>query len=195
MAMTFGDLLEMIRQDYVDHLQAAAADLEGEGAKVVYEPPFKDMKGDVQLEGALQLPARVDLASGKPGSVETLQVEAEGVFQFEGSVDVNWEGGMKVTVMPFSWDKMPVVVEGLDAKVNWEPLQQWYWRWFAEPEESPDGGVLEVVHHLSDPAVVKGGMRIVADMGTAPLEAWQDLLDACLAMGAKRVVVGEANAR
>lgn len=192
MAMTFGDLLEMIRQDYVDHLTAAAGDLEAAGQRVAYEPPFRDMKGEVQLEGALQLPARVDLASDKDGSVEPVQVEAEGVFRFDGSVDVNWDGGMKVRVFPFSWDKMPVVVEGLAAEVKWEPLQQWFWRWFAEPEEG-EGGVLEVVHHLSDPAVVKTGMRVVADMGTAPLEAWQDLLDACLAMGATRVVVGEGD--
>ncbi len=194
MTMTLGDLLEMIRQDYIDHLTATAEDLEAEGAEVMFEPAFRDDKGEVALEGVLKLPARVDLLAkrvedGKE-DVEPVQVAAEGVFKFDGGIDVTWENGMKVKVYPFGWDMMPVRMEGLGDVANFEPLQQWFWRWFAEPEEL-EGPAQEVVHYLGDPETKEGVTLLMADMGTAPLEAWQDLLDACAALGAKSVTIGE----
>ncbi len=196
MTMTLGDLLEMIRQDYIDHLTASAEDLTEEGAEVMFEPAFRDEKNEVALDGMLKLPARIDLLAKRSGAanddVETVQVAAEGVFKFDGSIDITWEGGMAVQVFPFGWDMMPVRMEGLADDVSYEPLQQWFWRWFAEPEDL-EGPVQEVVHYLGDPEKLEGNVtRIIADMGSAPLEAWQDLLDACSAMGAKKVVVGEA---
>ena len=191
MTMTLGDLLEMIRQDYIDHLTAAAEDLQEEGAEVMYEPAYRDEKGEVALGGSLKLPARVDLLIKRGDSVDSTQVAAEGVFKFDDSIAITWDNGMAVEVMPFAWDMMPVKMEGVGEASNLEPLQQWFWRWFAEPEEL-EGPVQEVVHYLGDPEVIDGGLRLVADMGTAPLEAWQDLLDACAACGAKKVFVGEA---
>jgi len=194
MTMTLGDLLEMIRQDYLDHLTATAGDLEAEGAEVMFEPAFRDDKGEVALEGVLKLPARVDLLAKRTTdgaeNVEPVQVAAEGVFKFDGGIDVTWDSGMKVKVYPFGWDMMPVRMEGLNETASFEPLQQWFWRWFAEPEEL-EGDVQEVVHYLGDPETKDGVTLIMADMGTAPLEAWQDLLDACSACGAKSVTIGE----
>lgn len=190
MTMTLGDLLEMIRQDYIDHLTAAADDLQEDGAEVIYEPAYRDEKGEVALGGALKLPARVDLLVKKGNDVDSTQVAAEGVFRFDESISITWDNGMAVEVLPFAWDMMPVRMEGITAETNLEPLQQWFWRWFAEPE-GLEGPVQEVVHYLGDPETVDNGVRLVADMGTSPLEAWQDLLDACAACGAKKVVVGE----
>jgi hypothetical protein len=191
MTMTLGDLLEMIRQDYIDHLTANAEDLQAEGHEVMFEPAFRDDKGEVSLDGALKLPARVDLLAKRGIDVESVQVAAEGVFKFDGAIDITWDSGTPVQVMPFAWDMMPVRMEGLAADASYEPLQQWFWRWFAEPEEL-EGPVQEVVHYLGDPEQVDGVTRIIVDMGSAPLEAWQDLLDACAACGAKKIVVGEA---
>jgi hypothetical protein len=191
MTMTLGDLLEMIRQDYMDHLTATAEDLQEDGAEVMFEPAFRDDKGEVALEGALKLPARIDLLAKRGEAVETVQVAAEGVFKFDGSIDITWEGGMEVQVFPFAWDMMPVRMEGVADDAKFEPLQQWFWRWFAEPEDL-EGPAQEVVHYLGDPEKVEGVTRIIADMGSSPLEAWQDLLDACAACGAKKVIVGEA---
>ncbi len=190
MTMTLGDLLEMIRQDYIDHLTAAAEDLQEDGAEVMYEPAYRDDKGEVALGGVLKLPARVDLLIKRGEAVESTQVAAEGVFKFDDSIDITWDNGMAVQVLPFAWDMMPVKMDGVGADTKLEPLQQWFWRWFAEPEEL-EGPVQEVVHYLGDPEAIDGGLRLVTDMGTAPLEAWQDLLDACAACGAKKVVIGE----
>lgn len=195
MTMTLGDLLEMIRQDYIDHLTANADDLKEDGAEVIFEPAFRDEKNEIAREGVLKLPARIDLLAKRGTAdgeaLETVQVAAEGVFKFDGSIDIAWEGGMAVQVFPFGWDMMPVRMEGLAADVAYEPLRQWFERWFAEPE-GLEGPVQEVVHYLGDPEVTEGVTRVIVDMGTAPLEAWQDLLDACAAMGAKKVIVGEA---
>lgn len=190
MTMTLGDLLEMIRQDYIDHLTASAEDLQEDGAEVMFEPAFRDEKNEIVLDGALKLPARVDLLAKRGPDVETVQVAAEGVFKFDGAIDIVWESGMKVQVMPFAWDMMPVKLEGMGDSPNWEPLQQWFWRWFAEPEEV-EGPVQEVVHYMADPEPIDGMVRLMVDMGSAPLEAWQDLLDAVSAAGAKSAIVGE----
>ncbi len=84
----------------------------------------------------------------------------------------------------------------LDSLRKGEPYNWWLLVFdnADEPEEL-QGPVQEVVHYLGDPEAREGGeTRIIADMGTAPLEAWQDLLDACAACGAKKVTVGEAAA-
>lgn len=193
MAMTLGDLLQMVRQDYIDQLIAAAEDLHTDGVEVELEPVKGDADGEPLLEGVLRLPLRADVVlHGKDGTRQA-KVEPEGVFRFDDAIRFDWEG-MALEVFPFGWDHLPLTLRGLGGKPDWEPLRQWFERWFEEPEEPVQGPLREVVHFLSDPEPDEQGeggtVRFVADLGSAPLEAWQDLLDACKACGAKALTIG-----
>lgn len=187
--MTLGDLLQMVRQDYVDQFMAALEDLQKDGAELEIEPVLAGEDGEAKLEGVLQLPLRADAVVHGKGGVRQAKIEPEGVFRFDDAIRFDWEG-MALEVFPFGWDSLPLTLQGVGDKPDWAPLQQWFWRWFAEPEEPVEGPLEEVVHFLSDPEVKDGVARLVADLGSAPLEAWQDLLDACKACGASKLRIG-----
>jgi hypothetical protein len=183
MSMNLGDLLAMIRQDYLDTLQAAAEDAKRSGAKVVLEPV-----GSV-AEPALGTVLWHDLQlNGK-----AVAVPSEGVFAFEERIIFGWGDALpgqseplQVVVQPFAWDAMPVRVKLPAGKaLNLEPLRQWLEQWSAEPEET-EAEFREVVHSL----VQTGPNSLRIDMGSAPLDAWQDLLEALLAAGATQAVFG-----
>jgi hypothetical protein len=103
---------------------------------------------------------------------------------------------LQVNVKPFAWDAMPFSFTiAQNETFNPEPLAQWLTQWGAEPEleGEPDNDTAaeihqshrEVVHSLQG-----GGYQWQADMGTAPIDAWQDLLEALLATGAGSVQFG-----
>jgi hypothetical protein len=46
------------------------------------------------------------------------------------------------------------------------------------------------VHFISDPEISTGAIIFTIDLGTAPVEAFEDLLDALESMGAKHCEIG-----
>ena len=46
------------------------------------------------------------------------------------------------------------------------------------------------VHFLSDPEVTNRTIKLEADLGSAPVEAFEELLDACVLAGATNVLIG-----
>ena len=185
MPMNLGDLLEMVRQDYLDTLNAAAAEA---GAGTQREPLLHDTPAlGTVLWGDLKVGSRM------------VTVASEGVFQFEERIIFGWgdelpgqPAPLQVVVQPFAWEAMAFTLTPASGKqLNPEPLLQWLDQWSAEPEPeetepTPDQG-RGVVHSLK--AGAKPGSYI-ADMGSAPLEAWQDVLEAALAAGAAQIIVG-----
>lgn len=185
MAMNLGDLLQMIRQDYMDTLDAAA---EEAGQAVVREPA-------ILPEAELGKDIWGDLKSGS----RLIKVPTEGVFQFEERIIFGWgdelpgqPAPLQVLVMPFAWDAASfTLTPAANRTLDTEPLLQWLDQWSAEPDaESKSQQVWkEVAHSLKQGATPN---TFIADFGTAPLEAWQDLLEAVLAAGARQIVFGGA---
>lgn len=193
--MNLGDLLGMIRQDYLDTLQEAFEDAQKADARALLEPALTTLHvfgtecwADYHTQG------------------KTQHVASEGLFQFAETIAFGWGDALpgqpdplQVVVQPFTWDAMPFAVQfGAGKATDTRPLQQWLEQWATEPtpfavDEQSDEGEGEdepfrqVVHGLKH-GKTEGSW--VADMGSAPLEAWQDLLEALLAMGANRVTFG-----
>jgi hypothetical protein len=183
MAMNLGDLLQMIRQDYMDTLDAAA---EEAGHTVVREPAL-------QPEAELGKEVWADLKLGS----RLIKVPTEGVFQFDERIIFGWgdelpgqPAPLQVVVNPFAWDAASfTLTPAANRVIDTEPLLQWLDQWSAEPDAESKAQQVwkEVAHSLKKGA---GENTYVADLGTAPLEAWQDLLEAALAAGAKQIVFG-----
>ncbi|MCA3244459.1 MAG: hypothetical protein INF43_04030 [Alphaproteobacteria bacterium] len=187
MTMVLGDLLAMIRQDYLDTLRAVAYEAAAQGQTVVLEPQA------TPAEPALGVVAWHDLA--RQGKAVT--VTSEGVFAFPNRIRFGWGDPLpgqpeplQVVVQPFAWDAMPITLQTPRGQVlNLTPLAQWLAQWGAEPDsaaQAEDVFGREVVHSLRQ----TGPATWVADLGTAPLEAWQDLLEALLAAGASQAIFG-----
>lgn len=187
MAMVLGDLLAMIRQDYLDTLRAVADEASAQGQAVALEPPA------THAAPALGVVAWHDLArNGK-----AVTVASEGVFAFPERIRFGWGDALpgqpeplQVVVQPFAWDAMPITVKTPPGQpLNPAPLAQWLEQWGAEPDsaaQAEDAFGRDVVHSLKQ----TGPATLVADLGTAPLEAWQDLLEALLAAGASEAIFG-----
>jgi hypothetical protein len=78
---------------------------------------------------------------------------------------------------PFQWQAMRLQLP-LPETTRWQPLQHWFWRWFKEDAGEHNEPLAGAVHFLSDPEVSDGAVTFAVDLGTAPVESFEDLLDA-----------------
>jgi hypothetical protein len=123
------------------------------------------------------------------GGVKTLSINTEGMLSFE-PISFMWGAGLKVRLSPFRWQAMRLQML-LPETTRWQPLQQWFWRWFKEDAGEHSEALAAAVHFLSDPEVSDGAVTFAVDLGTAPVEAFEDLRDALEMMGAKHCDVGQ----
>lgn len=183
--MTVGQIIDAVRANYLRQFAAAVAEQCSVAGRVLTEVAIRDKSGAPVGEGTLQLPMRLDivpLSGGRPGPAVSVGSESKIVF---APAKFRWGEQLRVTLMPFWWDSAHVSVSVTD----WEPLQHWFIHWFS-PDDDGDGQPLGVVHFLSDPEPDSVGHSLTLDLGTAPVQAFEELLDAIGACGATAVVVG-----
>jgi hypothetical protein len=195
MSMVLGDLLAMIRQDYVDALLAEyKAQPTDSAVATALEPALRD-------DPALGVVLWGDLRVRHNGRDTLKTVASEGVFRFDERIVFDWGDALpgkgaplQVVVLPFMWDAMAVHVAAGGPKPDWAALEDWLARWSMEPDADDQGDIEEqgrgVVHGCTVPFAEKEGYRFEVDMGTAPLDAWEDLLEAVLACGCVCVQIG-----
>jgi len=188
-----GELLDQIRCYYVDRFIKTRDELLAEqNTRLILEPELRGSDGAVVTEGALQLALRTDMAVIKEGSAKTLSIDSERMLSFE-PVSFMWGAGLGVHLGPFQWQAMRLRVR-LPEITHWQPLQHWFWRWFKENAGEHNEALVGAVHFLSDPEVSDGTVTFAVDLGTAPVEAFEDLLDALEMMGAKHCEIGQPEA-
>jgi hypothetical protein len=76
-------------------------------------------------------------------------------------------------------------------RTGWQPLQAWFHRWFRPDEDGTGDSLLGAVHFLSDPKVSEYKVGFEVDLGSAPVEAFEELLDAVEALGGRRCEIGD----
>lgn len=184
--MSLGKLLDDIRNYDLERLRQAVEARRGSGAQVITEEALRTADGALATDGELALPMRVDVVvlptNGDP--VESLMVDTERMLGFE-PVSFTWEGRVEVRVEPFQWSSCRLALQGAGLTVR--PFRGWFARWFEGP--APSGPWKGVVHFMSDPEVTGEGMALVVDLGSAPVKAFEELLDAARDAGAARVRV------
>ena len=184
--MTVGQLLDRVRHTYVETLAAAVA---GAGAGGVAEPLLMDGDGRPVSDGVLQVPCRVDLVVVRDGLAGSQQrVDATRLVEFD-EIAFDWDSGLEVTLTPFSWDYVQL---DLDALVDHRELKTWFEQWcqLEDVREPGPDGLFGVVHFISDPKRAGSSWRLFVDLGSAPVKAFEQLLDAVERSGARRVRVG-----
>ena len=195
--MGLSELLDEIRMVYLEEMMNSIDAITGEdpALSVVIEPALIDDTGETATsdDSILKLPVRLDVALHRDGALERLaNVEVSEVVGFEPA-EFMWGDDMQVHLIPFSWDSMPVRFEPGFAP-DWEPLRAWFLRWFREEEDggdSEDGDFLGAVHAIVDPVSDEQGVVLTIDLGSVPLEAFEELLDVCEALGAQHVLIGD----
>lgn len=183
--MTLGRIIDAVRNGYLRQFEAAAAEQSRLAGRVLTEVALRDESGAPVGEGSLQLPMRLDIVplhGGQPG--DTVSVDSQSRMDFE-AVEFLWGERLRVTLTPFWWDNLRARL----SVAEWEPLRQWFMNWFSAGDDG-DGEPLGVVHFLSDPEPASSGHSFTLDLGTAPAQAFEELLDAIEASGATAVVIG-----
>ncbi|HLF93226.1 MAG TPA: hypothetical protein VJB14_07185 [Planctomycetota bacterium] len=183
---TLGQILDRIRALYIEHLDAALTEaMKGPGSRVNVEPVYRTKTGLVAREGALSLPLRGDLFDG----ANMVRVDSARRISFE-PFEFKWAGSLQVRMEPFFWDSCPLRLEG--PSPAWTPLTDWFDRWFdGEEKRAPAyDGFYGVIHFLADPAPSGAAFLSSVDFGSAPVEAFEQLLDAVRALGLRKLHIG-----
>jgi hypothetical protein len=193
--MSLGDLLEDVRQYYINRfMEAADKLLSNQNVSLVMEPALRDADGATVLEGVLQLPLRADFAILQDGAEpKLLTIQTDRMLAFE-TISFQWGGKLRVHLSAFQWDAMRLRLRlPVRENVDWRPLEDWFLRWFKEEEEeqSDPESLLGAVHYLSDPAAAGDEIHFTVDLGSAPVEALEELLDASIALEASHCDIGQ----
>ena len=187
-----GQLLDEIRDYYINRfIDAINEQSLADGVTLTHEPAFCDSNGDVVIEGELEVPSRVDLLVISDGAVsDSILIDTDGILSFE-PIAFDWpENDLNVDLHPFQWNWMQVRIFGLKTNTDWAPIRDWFIGWFQENDPA-DGELLGGVHWLSDPEYGDDYSQLSIDLGTAPVESFEELLDAIGQMGATRVQIGQ----
>jgi hypothetical protein len=187
-----GQLLDEIRDYYINRfIDAINEQSLADGVTLTHEPAFCDSNGDVVTEGELAVPSRVDLLVISDGAVsDSILIDTDGILSFE-PIAFDWpENNLSVDLQPFQWNWMQVRIFGLKTNTDWAPIRDWFIGWFQENDPT-DGELLGGVHWLSDPEYGDDYSQLSIDLGTAPVESFEELLDAIGQMGATRVQIGQ----
>ena len=187
-----GQLLDEIRDYYINRfIDAINEQSLADGVTLTHEPAFCDSNGDVVTEGELAVPSRVDLLVISDGAVsDSILIDTDGILSFE-PIAFDWpENNLSVDLQPFQWNWMQVRIFGLKTNADWAPIRDWFIGWFQENDPA-DGELLGGVHWLSDPEYGDDYSQLSIDLGTAPVESFEELLDAIGQMGATRVQIGQ----
>lgn len=190
--MALGQLLDQIRDYYVSRfLEVLQEHSAAPDNTVVHEPAYCNSEGEVVTAGELELPVRGDVLVIRDGVIdESLQIDTDEMLTFD-PVEFDWpENELRVELHPFQWNWIQLRIYGLSAKTDWSPLREWFLRWFQEEDPVADE-LLGGVHFLSDPEPQEGCSQVSIDLGTAPVESLEELLDAIGRLGADRVEIGQ----
>ena len=187
-----GQLLDQVHDYYVTRFIAALDERPYvDDLTVSHEAALCDAIRDVVIEGELAVPSRGDLLVIRDGTVsDSVQVDTDGMLSFEPIV-FDWpEINLKVDLHPFQWNWMQLRIFGLKTDTDWAPIRGWFPGWFQEHDPAEDE-LLGGVHVLSDPESRSDYSQVAIDLGTAPVESFEELLDAIARMGATRVHIGQ----
>ena len=78
------------------------------------------------------------------------------------------------------------------ADTEWAGLTDWFLKWFDidDTNELNEEGFYGVTHFLSDPEPIPAGQRVIVDFGSAPVQAFSELVEGLSRSGAARIEVG-----
>ena len=189
--MELTELLDKIRSHFVERLLEAIADERaGSDATVVHEPILRNGRGEIVRAGPLETPSRIDIVKAKDGEViESLNVDTGQMLSF-APFDFTWPSNeLSVTIEPFQWNWLQLQTTAAPAADQWRVMQQWYLKWFGESDPAMDQ-LAGAVHFFDDPRIDGAEIELTIDMGTAPVDALEELLDAAGALGAEAVRIG-----
>ena len=192
--MTVRQLLDQIRDRYLTEFRDCIAYVKQGGMEAMCEVAYRTEDGRLAREGTLGLPMRLDIVGVADGEAkDTIRVDSDSMLSFD-SIDFEWAGGLPTRLAPFTWDACDIRAYGISKTSDWSHVREWFDRWFDGEDTRPadEHGLYGVIHFLSDPKCEGGATIIQVDFGSAPEEAFEELLDALRDSGATKIEIGHS---
>ena len=190
--MTVGQVLDDIRERYLKEFRECMAYVKQKGMEVMSEAACTDENAALAREGTLNLPMRLDVVGLADGeATDNICVDSVTMLSFE-PIDFEWTGGLPTRLAPFTWDACDIRAFGILETSGWSHLRGWFDRWFdgEDTRQADEHGLYCVIHSLSDPKREGDASIMQVDFGSAPVEAFEKLLDALHASGATKIEIG-----
>jgi len=176
-------ILEQVRAHYmagyVDSLRSFKATYSPAAAEALFEIP-----GDASYPFRLY---RADLASNSTTGLKIEEVNISTHLDFS-EVAAEGPNGAQISLHPITWNGVDFQVA---PRLDRPGLEAWALRWLdVNDNRRQDGNGLQgVVHSVSNPDVQVGSAEFSVDFGSAPVEAFEQLLTTLCATGATHVTV------
>lgn len=98
-------------------------------------------------------------------------------------IEFEWDG-VPVEVHPFAWDACALTLEIADG-ANLKPIEHWFRGWL---EEHPRQGTVKTMSPIER---ADGRAHVTLDLGSAPSEAVEHLLDVAARLKPARIRIGQ----
>jgi hypothetical protein len=152
------------------------------------EPALRMSDGRLAVEGYFATPCRADMILRDSGKSVMVDSPARvSMKQLETRVN-----GTDFIIRPLLWDYAAFELIGVRADTEWAGLTAWFSKWFDidDTNELNEEGFYGVTHFLSDPEPIPAGQRVIIDFGSAPIQAFSELVECLTRTGAERIEVG-----
>ena len=178
--------LHALREHYMAVYRSCIEQLADQTPSYFLEP-IVAADGRARTGGALatRLDAMVDTAED-PHVAVSITSDDEAVLS-QATFDVD---GTSLEIGTTAWERCEI--RYLGPAEPWQPVLDWYARWFDAEQKRPPGddGLCGVIHEVSVPRAQQQHVTLHVDFGSAPVEAFVELVRALVEVGASDLRVG-----
>lgn len=184
--MTVIELFQKERDDYVSALESCLAELRKTSPEAVAEVLVEVNSPETPRLFRLTRP---DIISGPASDPKISRVVKDETIQFAAH-EAMLSQGVKLCLRPFRWDDLKVCLAGRIS--SWESYEAWVNKWLDVSEILAVSGAdfAGVIHQASMPSEQDGRWHLVIDMGSAGLDALNELLGVFQTIGAEFIEIG-----
>ena len=184
-------LIGPIRNLFLSQLMGRLASLRAEDFEFETEVIHRDASGAVARSDVLNLPHRTDIEIHETGTRFAVDLNDDVWKGFEPTT-IWLSDAVSITLRPFAWNAVVIGFE-MDGNVRQlRRLRNWYLEWFQSRLFADAPALDGAVHSLSGPEQCNGFWVMKIDLGTAPIEAMIDLLEALISSGVTEIEIGSA---
>jgi hypothetical protein len=174
-------LLTQIREHYLGVLTSSLKEFQHE-----FSPAAPELLLEVGRETAYAFRLfRIDMASNVGGQSKMQDVNPSTHLNFPPQSFAPFPG-LALTLNPIAWNGVDFTIHAIS---NWDGLEEWTLRWLDVDDSHPqdENGLQGVIHSVTTPEVSDGSTAFSVDFGSAPVAAFEELLQLLVNLGAKRV--------
>lgn len=189
--MTVTELFQKERNDYVGALESCLAELRKTSPEAVAEVLVEVNSPEIPRPFRLTSP---DIISGPASDPKISRVVKDEVVH-STPLEASLSGGAKLLLHPLRWDNFEICLTGKIS--DWEPYEAWVNKWLdvAEVMAPTAADFSGLIHQASMPWEQGGKWHLLIDMGSADLDALNELLGVFQTIGAEFIEIGGETTR